>query len=217
MGASGNKEERNEMKKELKNELKNEIKNELKNEPKIDGKNEVIIGSKPIPLKIANKVNKAICKITIETNEGIAHGTGFFLNYSDSKKYLMTCYHVINPSLYKNKIELEIHNQKIMQLKFKNRFTKYMDRPEDIAMIEIKESDEIYNEIEYLNYDLNFMNGGYSIYKNADVFTIEFPGGEDASCASGKIKDIYDNEFEHDIPTDYGSSGCPIILLNILW
>ena len=91
MGASGSKEERNEMKKELKNELKNEIKNELKNEPKIDGKNEVIIGSKPIPLKIANKVNKAICKITIETNEGIAHGTGFFLNYSDSKKFLMTC------------------------------------------------------------------------------------------------------------------------------
>ena len=156
MGASGNKEERNEMKKELKNELKNEIKNELKNEPKIDGKNEVIIGSKPIPLKIANKVNKAICKITIETNEGIAHGTGFFLNYSDSKKFLMTCYHVINPNLENNKIELEIYDKKVMQLKFKNRFTKYMDRPEDIAMIEIKESDEIYNEVEYLNYDKNF-------------------------------------------------------------
>ena len=139
MGASESKDERNEMKKELKNELKNEIKNELKNEPKIDGKNEVIIGSKPIPLKIANKVNKAICKITIETNEGIAHGTGFFLNYSDSKKFLMTCYHVINPNLENNKIELEIYDKKVMQLKFKNRFTKYMDRPEDIAMIEIKE------------------------------------------------------------------------------
>ena len=73
MGASGNKEERNEMKKELKNELKN-------------GKNEVIIGSKPIPLKIANKVNKAICKITIETNEGIAHGTGFFFELFRFKK-----------------------------------------------------------------------------------------------------------------------------------
>ena len=164
MGASGSKEERNEMKKELKNELKNEIKNELKNEPKIDGKNEVIIGSKPIPLKIANKVNKAICKITIETNEGIAHGTGFFLNYSDSKKFLMTCYHVINPKLENNKIELEIHDKKVMQLKFKNRFTKYMDRPEDIAMIEIKESDEIYNEVEYLNYDKNFTDSGYLIY-----------------------------------------------------
>ena len=108
MGASGNKEENE---KELKNKLKN-------------GKNEVIIGSKPISLKIANKVNKAICKITIEPTEGIAHGTGFFLNYSDSKKFLMTCYHVINPNLENNKIELEIHDKKVMQLKFKNRFTK---------------------------------------------------------------------------------------------
>ena len=215
MGASGNKEERNEMKKkELKNELKNEIKNELKNEPKIDGKNEVIIGSKPIPLKIANKVNKAICKITIETNEGIAHGTGFFLNYSDSKKFLMTCYHVINPNLENNKIELEIYDKKVMQLKFKNRFTKYMDRPEDIAMIEIKESDEIYNEVEYLNYDKNFIDSGYLIYKEADIFSVEHPGGDDASCASGKIIDIYNNEFEHDIGTENGSSGCPILLLN---
>ena len=214
MRAAGSKEERNEMKKELKNELKNEIKNELKNEPKIDGKNEVIIGSKPIPLKIANKVNKAICKITIETNEGIAHGTGFFLNYSDSKKFLMTCYHVINPKLENNKIELEIHDKKVMQLKFKNRFTKYMDRPEDIAIIEIKESDEIYNEVEYLNYDKNFTDSGYLIYKEADIFSVEHPGGDDASCASGKIIDIYNNEFEHDIGTENGSSRCPILLLN---
>ena len=83
MGACGSKEEKDEMKKELKNKLKN-------------GKNEVIIGHKPIPVKIVNKVIKSICKITIETNQGIAHGTGFFLNYSNSKKYLMTCYHVIN-------------------------------------------------------------------------------------------------------------------------
>ena len=34
-----------------------------------------------------------------------------------------------------------------MKLKFNNRLTKYMDKPKDIAMIEIKESDEIYNDI----------------------------------------------------------------------
>ena len=72
MGACGSKEEKDEMKKELKNKLKN-------------GKNEVIIGSKPIPLKIAYKVNKAVCKIRIEMNGGIAHGTGFFLNYLNSR------------------------------------------------------------------------------------------------------------------------------------
>ena len=137
------------------------------------------------------------------------------MNYSDSKKILMTCYHVINPSLENKKIELEIHNQKIFQLKFDNRLTKYIDKPTDIAIIEIKESDEIYNEVEYLNYDLNYMNGGYSIYKDEDVFSVQHPGGEDASCASGKIKDIYNNnQFEHDISTEGGSSGSPVILLN---
>ena len=101
-----------------------------------------------------------------------------------------------------------------MQLKFDNRFTKYINKPEDIAITEIKESDEIYNNIEYLNLDLNYLNKGYSIYKDADIFSIEHPGGDDASCASGIIKDIYNNEFKHDIPTDNGSSGCPILLLN---
>ena len=107
-----------------------------------------------------------------------------------------------------------MYDKKVMQLKFKNRFTKYMDRPEDIAMIEIKESDEIYNEVEYLNYDKNFIDSGYLIYKEADIFSVEHPGGDDASCASGKIIDIYNNEFEHDIGTENGSSGCPILLLN---
>ena len=184
------------------------------NETNLQAKNEVIIGHRPIPVKVINKVTKAVCKIRIEINGTIACGTGFFLNYSDSKKYLMTYYHVINPSLENIKIELEIYNQKIMQLKIHDRFTKYMNKPEDIALIEIKESDEIYNEVEYLNLDLNYMDGGYSIYKDADIFSIEHPCGDDASCASGKIKDIYDNEFEHDIPTDNGSSGSPILLLN---
>ena len=189
--------------------------NGQKNAPRNDAKNQVIIGHKPIPVKIVDKVAKAVCKIRVEINGGVALGTGFFLNYSISKKFLMTCYHVINPTVENNNIELIIHNQKKMQLNFLNRFTKYMDKPEDIAIIEIRESDEIYNEVEYLNYDQNFTKSGYSIYKDADVFSIEHPYGKDASCASGKIKDIYNNnEFEHDISTGDGPSGSPILILN---
>ena len=55
---------------------------------------------------------------------------------------------------------------------------------------------------------------GYTINKNVDVFSIEHPYGDDASCASGSIININDYEFEHNISTDIGSSGCPIILLN---
>ena len=87
---------------------------------------EVFLGSRPIPLKIIFKVMKSICKIRIKTKKGKSlYGTGFFLNYSEQKKYLMTCYHVINPSFENENIEIEIHNSKTMKLKFKNRFTKY--------------------------------------------------------------------------------------------
>ena len=81
-------------------------------------------------------------------------------------------------------------------------------------MIEIKESDEIYNDIEFLDYDLNYTKNGYSIYKDIDVFSVEHANGKDASFASGRIINIYECEFDHNIPTDNGSSGCPIILLN---
>ena len=86
--------------------------NGQKKAPRNDAKNQVIIGHKPIPVKIVDKVAKAVCKIRVEINGGVALGTGFFLNYSISKKFLMTCYHVINPTVENNNIELIIHNQK---------------------------------------------------------------------------------------------------------
>ena len=101
-----------------------------------------------------------------------------------------------------------------MKLRFKNRYTKYLQNPKDIAMIEIKESDKIYNDIVFLDYDLNCTKSRYIKYKDIDVFSIEHPNGEDASCASGTIINIYEYEFDHNICTDNGSSGCPIILLN---
>ena len=174
---------------------------------------EAYTGHRPISLKIANKVLESICKITVKKNGGTSYGTGFFMNYSDSLKCLMTNYHVINPGVEKENIEIEIHNNKKMKLKFENRKTKYLKRPEDIAMIEIKESDEIYKYISFLDYDLNCTKSRYSKYKGQDVFSIEHPYGEDASSASGTIVEVYENTFDHNISTDSGSSGCPIILL----
>ena len=100
-----------------------------------------------------------------------------------------------------------------MKLNLNNRYIKYIKKPRDITVIEIKPTDEIYWDIEYLTYDLNY-NQGYLIYKNLDIFSIEHPYGEDASCASGKIIKVNEYGFDHDISTNNGSSGCPIILLN---
>ena len=216
MGASGEKSAKSDSKSDLKNEIKQELKSELKNELKICLKSEkeceAYTGHKPVPVKIINKVLESICKITVETNKRKLYGTGFFMKYSDSLKCLITNYHVINSSLENQNIEIEIHNKKIILLELKNRFCKYIEEPKDIAIIEIKESDEIYKDIEFLIYDLNCIKTRYPQYKEVDVFSIEHPNGRDAASASGIIVNIYEYEFDHNIATDKGSSGCPIIL-----
>jgi len=56
---------------------------------------------------------------------------------------------------------------------------------------------------------------GYEQYKDAYVFALGYPYGDKIASGSGKIINIKKSyEFEHNIPTDTGSSGSPIILLN---
>ena len=165
-------------------------------------------------MNIANKTLKSICKITVKTKKGTYYGTGFFMDISDSKKYLLTNYHIINPNVINNDIEIEIHNNKTLKLNKNNRDIKYYPKPKDITIIEMKNYDDIYNDIEFLDYDADCLRKGYNIYKNVDVFSIEHPLGDSAACASGTIINLNEYEFTHDINTDNGSSGCPIILLN---
>ena len=131
MGAYEEKAANSDSKKDLKNEIKQELKSELKNELKTGTKNEkeseAYTGHKPIPMKIAIKVLESICKITVNTKKGILYGTGFFMNCSDKLKCLMTNYHVINPSVENENIEIEIYNKKKMKLKFKkNNYLRYL-------------------------------------------------------------------------------------------
>ena len=176
---------------------------------------QVLTGHKPVPMKIANKVMKSICKIIIR-KEGKPHsfGTGFFLKVSDSLKCLVTNYHVLNPELFNIKLEIEIWNENKVFLDIHNLFIKYFPKPKDITVIELKNINGLYKDILFLDFDVNYITKGYNIYKDADVFSIHHPFGDDAACASGKIVEIKDYEFYHKIPTEHGSSGCPIILLN---
>ena len=177
-------------------------------------KDEMCLGHKPIPMKIANQIMNSICKITIKKEGGIIYGTGFFMNISDSQQYLITNFHIINPSVINEDIEIEIWNHKKMHLNIINRDIKYIKKPKDITIIEIKKTDPIFNDVYILDYDTTYINKGYKIYKNTDIFSIEHPYGDDASCASGTVVEINDYEFEHNVATDNGSSGCPILLLN---
>ena len=180
----------------------------IKNGKRIE---ELNTGHKPISLSVSDFVKESICKITfIGENKT---GTGFFMNISDTLKCLITNYHVINPYAKLENIEIEIHNNKKMKLDSINRNIKYIEQPKDITVIEIKMNDEIYKDIKFLDYDRNYISG-YDKYQKADVFSIQHPLGKEAAIASGTIVKVDNYEFDHNISTDSGSSGSPILLLN---
>ena len=169
---------------------------------------------KPISSETTEKIIKtfkSICKIIIKEEGNTICGTGFFMKVSDNLKYLITCHHIINQKMNNKNIELEIWNKKIMKLTFDERF-KYFQEPLDITAIEIKEKDNIYEDVIFLDYDSNNIKG-YSIYKNKDIFSIYYDNGEPI-CSSGTILDINDYEFHHNTDQRVGSSGSPIISLN---
>ena len=180
-------------------------------------KEEVYTGHESMPVSVIIKAVKSICKIIVnkEVNNKIqeSYGTGFFMNVSKTLKCLITNYHVIDPEK-ETEFEIEIHNHKKMGLGINGRQCRYLKKPIDITAIEIKNTDELFNDIEFLEYDVNYQNSGYEIYKNNDVFSIQHPLGNNAACASGTIINMENYEFSHNISTKGGSSGSPIILLN---
>ena len=131
----------------------------------------------PIPMDVSNKVLKSICKITVKNNSKTIFATGFFMKITEAKKYLITNNHVISQDNINWDIEIEIYNHKTMKLNFNNRDIKYFPGVKDITIVEIKNYDSIYNDIEFLDYDYNYRKG-YNQYKNAIIITIQHPLGK---------------------------------------
>ena len=74
-------------------------------------KNKEITGNGPVPMNIADKAMKSICKINYNNKGKNLFGTGFFIRISDSLEYLITNYHIIKPDIIHLKIEIEIWNK----------------------------------------------------------------------------------------------------------
>ena len=174
------------------------------------------LNHKPISSDKLLLLLKSVCKIICKNKTQTKYGTGFFIIYN-SLKSLITNYHIISSDLVRNDIIIEIYNKKKINLKLdnNNRYYKFFQQPKDIAIIEIKDSDGINQDIRYFDYDYNYKKG-YSQYRELDVIGIGYPFGEDAVYARGKIIKVNDFKFVHDIPTQIGTSGSPIILLNTL-
>ena len=171
----------------------------------------IIVKQESIPLNVAFKVLNSICKIKIKYDGMESIITGFFIKIN-SLKYLMTnCQHIKIESI-KNVI-IEIWNKKTMNLSVNGRFIKYYKEPKNIIVFEIKESDCIYNDIQFLDYAHEIINKtDYSVYKNQNIFTVVYINEEEETCETGKIIDIDNYEFIHNIKVSNFSSGSPIIL-----
>ena len=173
----------------------------------------VLIGeADPVPMENLIKTRKSICKITYGDENSSYGGTGFFMTIANSLRYLVTCKHVVDIAIEKKSIiRLEICDIKLYQLELNARSIKILE-PLDIAAIEIKDSDNICQDIEFLEYDKEYINYGYSIYKEKNLFLVGYCRGVFIG-STGTIKNL-DNEYQffHTMSVRQGSSGSPILL-----
>ena len=179
-----------------------------------------MIKNSPAPVDIAgtktilNQMMNCICKIKINAT----NGTGFFckIPYKNrSIKVLMTNYHVLDDIYYQqNKdITLLLNDEKevkIINLGIERK--TYFNKDYDVAMIELKENDNINN---YLELDDNlFKEETKAYYKDISIYTLHYPYGNKASVSYGLSSDIDDYEMKHLCSTEHGSSGSPILNLS---
>ena len=155
------------------------------------------------------------CMCKINNYQKGTCGSGFFckLNIKDfnniQRPFLMTNNHVINEDYLEssNKLYIEIDRKdKILDL---NNRIKLTNKENDFTIIEIKNYDKIYHFFE-VSPDI-FENNSEDSLKNMDIILPQFPGGKALSIGFGSILEIKDNIIRHNISTEYGSSGSPIL------
>ena len=173
-----------------------------------------------VPVENINLSSECICKIVIDLKDlkDKVLATGFFIDIYPSFKCLITNFHVISQDMVNSNTVIKILDHKGLEERLKlnkdDRYIKCFDRPIDITVIQIKMSDKINKKFKSLTPDLNYQYG-YQIYNHEDIFMLQYPLGGQLKSASGKITDfdkIFTHNFYHNIDTDEGSSGSPIIL-----
>ena len=170
-------------------------------------------GAPKISISKISDVRPSICKIIYKENNEINIGTGFFMNINEYK-CLITNHHVLDETINNKTITIQKHNEKKVDLKLNNKYINFFDNL-DITIINIDDIKDVIKDINFLFCDLNYTLG-YKHYKNNDIFALEYPK-DDIEVGSGKVIEILENfEFKHNIDTDFGSSGSPIILINTL-
>ena len=175
-----------------------------------------------IPESAQDKIYNSI--VRIEMNNFF--GTGFFIKLNIQNKILkclITCFHVIKKNENEINESIDIfygkknnETKKVIKLDKSLRFVKYFNKPEDSAIIQIIDDDEIPDD-KFLLPDLNYKNlEGYKEYININLLLAGYPDDpefqKERHISSGKISKIKNFEFEHFLHTETGSSGSPLCL-----
>jgi V8-like Glu-specific endopeptidase len=180
-----------------------------------------------VPEIISEKISSSILRIEFEKKIS----TGFFIKINLNKKhhnFILTCAHSISQENINSKITMIIFYGKInketeqkIKLDSNERFIKcFMNYNIDATIIEVLQEDNI-PEDKYLYPDLNYENG-YDQYIGNEIFTGGYPKVSiykgDKHFSSGSIRGYKDkNKFNfcHNCATEEGSSGSPLINVNL--
>lgn len=165
--------------------------------------------------KILEQMKNCICKIHITGKE---NGTGFFTNFSyNNKNYcvLISNYHIIDEDYLKNNNSIKLSfndDQEFKTILLNNDRIKYYSKQFDITMIEIKESDKI-NTNKYLEIEDNlFSKDIKTYYEGKSIYSLQYK--DVALVSHGLLKEIREHEMIHYCPSEYGSSGAPLLCLS---
>ena len=167
--------------------------------------------SKPIPLynmKRYLKKEDAACKLIT------GKGTGFFCELqlkNNTMKVLLTCNHVLKENLIKNNSKITLkHQNTIKEIEINEKRFVCTNEELDYTCIEILNED---NFNDYFQIEKNINNNLNEIYNNELFAIYQCPEGNDLSLSEGKIEEFKsDGLIWHNISTDKGSSGGPLIL-----
>ena len=167
--------------------------------------------SKPISLKNMEKYPKktnATCKLIT------GKGTGFFCELqlqNNTMKVLLTCNHVLTENLIKNNSTITFkHQDTIKNLKINEKRFVCTNEDLDYTCIQILNEDDLHD---YFKIDSNIKKNPNEIYYNELFAIYQCPEGNDISLSEGKIEEFKnDGVIWHNISTDKGSSGGPLIL-----
>lgn len=179
-----------------------------------------------IPSSAIEEIFNSIVRIKINFKGKTWYGTAFLVQMTiKNEKYyfLVTNYHILGQDEVNAKIEITIYygnkNENEKCIKLNKRFIKCYNKPIDITIVEIVESDHI-PEDKYLIPDMNYKNG-YDIYLKKKIYKLYLAGyphvinseGE-KHISSGYITEIKSFNFVHTLDTRKGSSGSPICIID---